>query len=225
MTTTTISSATREVHIGFDQPFVVIGERINPTGRKILAEEMKNGDYSRVEADAMAQVEAGAHMLQVFEAMGMWISRPAFEKWAMPCMVKIATELKKRHPDVPLLVFPRGACYANAALQEAGYDVVTMDCETDAKGTRAMLEELAAASGASPASAIQGNLDPAILRPSAGSDEGKVKAAARQLLEDVGTQALIANLGEGLLGNEDPALVKALVDESHVASEEILAAV
>ena len=54
MTTTTISSATREVHIGFDQPFVIIGERINPTGRKILAEEMKNGDYNRVEADALA---------------------------------------------------------------------------------------------------------------------------------------------------------------------------
>ena len=65
MTTTTISSATREVRIGFDQPFVIIGERINPTGRKILAEEMKNGDYSRVEADALAQVEAGAHMLDV----------------------------------------------------------------------------------------------------------------------------------------------------------------
>ena len=58
MTTTTISSATREVHIGFDQPFVIIGERINPTGRKILAEEMKNGDYSRVEADALAQLAA-----------------------------------------------------------------------------------------------------------------------------------------------------------------------
>ncbi len=65
MTTTTISSASREVHIGFDQPFVIIGERINPTGRKILAEEMKNGDYSRVEADALAQVAAGAQMLDV----------------------------------------------------------------------------------------------------------------------------------------------------------------
>jgi len=65
MTTTTISSASREVHIGFDQPFVIIGERINPTGRKILAEEMKVGDYSRVEADALAQVQAGAHMLDV----------------------------------------------------------------------------------------------------------------------------------------------------------------
>ena len=65
MTTTTISSATQEVHIGFDQPFVIIGERINPTGRKILAEEMKNGDYNRVESDALAQVAAGAHMLDV----------------------------------------------------------------------------------------------------------------------------------------------------------------
>lgn len=61
MTITTISSATKEVKIGFDQPFVIIGERINPTGRKILAEEMKVGDYSRVEADALAQVAAGAN--------------------------------------------------------------------------------------------------------------------------------------------------------------------
>ena len=64
MAETLVSSATREVRIGFDRPFVVIGERINPTGRKILAEEMKNGDYSRVEADAIAQVAAGAHVAQ-----------------------------------------------------------------------------------------------------------------------------------------------------------------
>lgn len=65
MTHTLLSSPTREVRIGFDQPFVIIGERINPTGRKILAEEMKNGDYSRVLGDALAQVEAGATMLDV----------------------------------------------------------------------------------------------------------------------------------------------------------------
>lgn len=65
MTRTVITSATKEVIIGFDQPFCVIGERINPTGRKLLAEEMKNGDYSRVEADAIAQVNAGAHLLDV----------------------------------------------------------------------------------------------------------------------------------------------------------------
>ena len=65
MTRTVVSSATREVVIGDDRPFVVIGERINPTGRKLLAEEMKNGDFSRVERDVIAQVEAGAHMLDV----------------------------------------------------------------------------------------------------------------------------------------------------------------
>src|SRR3954451_3934518 len=65
MTDTTISSATREVAIGFERPFVIIGERINPTGRKLLAEEMKAGDFSRVERDVLAQVEAGAHMLDV----------------------------------------------------------------------------------------------------------------------------------------------------------------
>ena len=65
MTRTIVSSASREVIIGFDAPFVVIGERINPTGRKLLAAEMKEGDYSRVEADALAQVQAGAHMLDV----------------------------------------------------------------------------------------------------------------------------------------------------------------
>jgi len=65
MTTTLVSSAKREVRIGFDQPFCIIGERINPTGRKRLAEEMRSGDYSRVEADALAQIEAGAHMLDI----------------------------------------------------------------------------------------------------------------------------------------------------------------
>ena len=65
MTITLISSATREVKIGFDERFVVIGERINPTGRKIMSEEMKAGDFSRVESDAIAQVAAGAHMLDI----------------------------------------------------------------------------------------------------------------------------------------------------------------
>ncbi len=65
MTDTVISSASREVVIGFGRPFVVIGERINPTGRSLLAAELKAGDYGRVEADALAQVAAGAQVLDV----------------------------------------------------------------------------------------------------------------------------------------------------------------
>ena len=64
-TETVVSSSTQELRIGVDQPFVVIGERINPTGRKLLAEEMKAGNLDRVVKDAIAQVEAGAQMLDV----------------------------------------------------------------------------------------------------------------------------------------------------------------
>ncbi len=65
MTRTVLSSATKEIVIGFDAPFCVIGERINPTGRKLLSEEMANGNYDRVQSDAIAQIEAGATMLDV----------------------------------------------------------------------------------------------------------------------------------------------------------------
>ena len=65
MTETRISSDKQEVILGFDRRFVIIGERINPTGRKLLAAAMAAGDYSGVVADALAQVKAGAHMLDV----------------------------------------------------------------------------------------------------------------------------------------------------------------
>ena len=65
MSRTVLASASKEVIMGFDQPFVMIGERINPTGRKLLAAEMKEGNYDRVVADALAQVAAGAQMLDV----------------------------------------------------------------------------------------------------------------------------------------------------------------
>ena len=62
---TIISSPTKEITIGFDAPFCIIGERINPTGRKKLAAEMKMGNYDMVVADAKAQIAAGAHILDV----------------------------------------------------------------------------------------------------------------------------------------------------------------
>jgi 5-methyltetrahydrofolate--homocysteine methyltransferase len=65
MPQTIISSKTKEIIIGPDQPFVIIGERINPTNRKLLAEEMKAGNLERVQQDAMSQVNAGAQILDV----------------------------------------------------------------------------------------------------------------------------------------------------------------
>ena len=65
MTRTVIESATKTVTIGFDEPFCVIGERINPTGRKKLAAELEAGDFSTVERDALEQVACGAMVLDV----------------------------------------------------------------------------------------------------------------------------------------------------------------
>ncbi len=62
---TVIRSRSRTVTIGSGQPFCVIGERINPTGRKVFAQELRDGDLSRVAADAQAQVAAGADVLDV----------------------------------------------------------------------------------------------------------------------------------------------------------------
>jgi 5-methyltetrahydrofolate--homocysteine methyltransferase len=62
---TRLSSRGREVVVSGDRPFVIIGERINPTGRKVLAAEMKEGRMDRVRSDAIAQAAAGAHMLDV----------------------------------------------------------------------------------------------------------------------------------------------------------------
>ncbi len=62
---TVVRSATREVVIGSDQPFCLIGERLNPTGRKIFAEQLRRGDYSRIAIDVEQQVAAGATMLDI----------------------------------------------------------------------------------------------------------------------------------------------------------------
>ena len=62
---TVVRSATREVVIGTDQPFCLIGERLNPTGRKIFAENLRRGDLSRVAVDVAQQVAGGATMLDV----------------------------------------------------------------------------------------------------------------------------------------------------------------
>ncbi len=62
---TTIRSATTEVVIGHNRPFCLIGERINPTGRRIFQEQLRAGDLSAIERDVRAQVEGGADVLDV----------------------------------------------------------------------------------------------------------------------------------------------------------------
>ena len=90
---TILSSKTKTVVISPDKPFVVIGERINPTGRKKLAEELAAGDFSRVRSDALAQIEAGAHVLDVNSGV------PGADE---PAIMRQAVQMVMETVDAPL---------------------------------------------------------------------------------------------------------------------------
>ncbi|MCB1385450.1 MAG: methyltetrahydrofolate cobalamin methyltransferase [Nitratireductor sp.] len=109
MTHTLVASATKEVIIGFDRPFCVIGERINPTGRKILNEELERGDFSRVEADAIAQVAAGATVLDinsgaVFSGKMAEDPRYADNNFVEPTLMAQLVEVVQNVTDCPLCI-------------------------------------------------------------------------------------------------------------------------
>jgi 5-methyltetrahydrofolate--homocysteine methyltransferase len=92
---TRLSSATHEVVIGHDQPFCIIGERINPTGRKIFQEQLRAGDLSAIERDVKAQVEGGAMVLDV--NMGV----PLTDE---PQLLKTAIKMVQELTDLPICI-------------------------------------------------------------------------------------------------------------------------
>lgn len=176
----------------------------------------------------LLQVAAGAQLLQLFEAMGMFIRSDSFEvalplpphphatfplhpashppdratapavaytspsflfprspqAHALPHLKRIARELKQRHPEVPLMVFPRGAAYSLPALQDAGFDVLTLDGSRERRSVREAL----------PGVCLQGDFDPSLLID---STEEAVRAAVNEMLDELGAEQLIANLREG----------------------------
>ncbi len=95
MAETVLSSKTKTIIIGPDRPFTIIGERINPSGRKILAREMAADNYERVKKDALAQVAAGAHMLDINAGIPM-----ADE----PAILAKAIKIVQSITDVPISI-------------------------------------------------------------------------------------------------------------------------
>ena len=102
MTRTVLESKTKTVTIGFDEPFCVIGERINPTGRKLLAAELEAGDFSTVEKDALEQVACGAQVLDI-NAGVVYNSNPNPNETEPPLMTKMV-ELVQGLVEVPLCI-------------------------------------------------------------------------------------------------------------------------
>ncbi len=109
------SKAGMEVVIGDAYPFAIIGERINPTGRKKLAEELKNGNYDTVRSDALAQVEAGARVLDVNAGI------PGFDEAEMLCRI---VETVNDLVDIPLCIDSSTPAALEAAVPLAGGKVL-----------------------------------------------------------------------------------------------------
>jgi len=109
MTRTVVESKTKTVVIGFEEPFCVIGERINPTGRKKLAAELEMDDFSTVEKDALEQVACGAHILDVnsgavFSNKMAEDPRYADNNFVEPALMKSLVERVQALVDVPLCI-------------------------------------------------------------------------------------------------------------------------
>ncbi len=92
---TILQSKTKTVIISPSHPFVMIGEKINPSGRKKLGAEMAAGDFSRVKRDALTQVQAGAQMLDV---------NAGFPMGDEPTMLVKAIQVVQAVTDVPLSI-------------------------------------------------------------------------------------------------------------------------
>jgi len=117
MVKTVVESKTKTAILGFDQPFCVIGERINPTGRKKLAAELEAGDFSTVEKDALAQVLAGADILDI-NAGVVYNSNPNPNETEPPLMTAIV-KLVQGLVDVPLCIDSSVPQALEAGLQAA----------------------------------------------------------------------------------------------------------
>lgn len=107
MTATILEALGRSVTIGFDQPFVMIGERINPTGRPRLAEAMVRGDFAPVIEEALAQMRAGAAMLDVNAGI------PAADE---PRILADCIKSLQDHVDLPLAIDTSSVAALEAAL-------------------------------------------------------------------------------------------------------------
>ena len=117
MSVTIIESSTKTVKIGFEEPFCIIGERINPTGRKRLSLELQNDDFSTVEQDVLNQVKCGAHILDV--NAGVVYNDNPDPNLTEPPLIKKLINLVQSLTDVPICIDSSVPAALKAGLEAA----------------------------------------------------------------------------------------------------------
>jgi uroporphyrinogen decarboxylase len=147
-----------------------------------------------------AQVEAGAEALQLFDSWAGALPEAALKRWCLEPAKAIVQRVKAAHPEVPMILFPRGAglCYRDFA-RESGAEALGLDTTVPLTWAREELQR---------ACALQGNLDPVLLTTGGQS----LKDSARNILENLAGGPFVFNLGAGILPSAKPEYVADLVE-------------
>jgi len=156
-----------------------------------------------VTAHLIAQLDAGADAVQIFDSWAGALPESEFARWSIEPIERIVAELKAAHPEAPVIGYPRGvgvACERFAA--ETGVDAISIDSTVPPVWAAAHLQ---------PHCTVQGNLDPVALL--VGGDA--LRNAATRILRALGDGPFVFNLGEGVLPQTPPEHVSELVDLVH----------
>ncbi|HEY7991352.1 MAG TPA: uroporphyrinogen decarboxylase [Stellaceae bacterium] len=149
------------------------------------------------------QIRAGAEVIQLFDSWAGILPEAQFRQWVIAPTKKIVAALRRDHPSVPIIGFPRGAgLMFTAYFAETGVTALGLDQMVPLTIARTMLQ---------PLGAVQGNLDPLLLVQGGPAME----QAANDILTALGHGPFIFNLGHGVLPNTPPEHVQALIDLVH----------
>ena len=149
-------------------------------------------------AHLLAQVEAGAQVVQLFDSWAGVLPEPEFVRWCQEPAARIVATLKAARPDVPVIAFPRGAGALYPGYQEAvAADGLGLDTTVP----------LAWARGALAGVCLQGNLDPIALLVGGRT----MRAEAERIVAALAGSRFVFNLGHGVLPETDPESVAELV--------------
>jgi len=159
----------------------------------------------------VAQAGAGAQLLQVFESHAGILGPGLFQRFALPCLRRIAKEVKERlvssgDEAPPLVIFAKDAHFALEEISASGYDLMGLDWSIPPSEGRRRTNIT-----------LQGNLDPCALYAS----KDELWKLTEEMLRGFGTQKLVANLGHGIYPDMDPDHVQHFITAVHAISEKI----
>ncbi|GJP30924.1 hypothetical protein CLOM_g7322 [Closterium sp. NIES-68] len=147
---------------------------------------------------AAFQVDAGAQCIQVFDSWGGQLPPDQWDEWAKPYIIEVISQLKKKHPTVPVVLYANGSGGLMERMATTGADVIGVDWTIDMADARARIDgALKASPGGSekPRLSVQGNVDPAVLFAS----KDAITDAINRCVAKAGSRGHILNLGHGVL--------------------------